>query len=149
MNPLADFDGLRREVDRLFASFDAGVAPASRTPAFLPGEAARAYPLLNVYDDAEAVYVSALAPGLDPEKLDVSVRGTTLTVAGEKRHLEGVPREAFHRAERGAGTFVRALELPCEVNEAKVTAEYSHGILMITLPKSDKAKPRKVSVKVA
>jgi len=145
-NPFGEMDALRREIDRVFE----GYAPkwTGWRSVFLPGVSARNYPLLNVAEDAESIVVEALAPGLETETLHVSVKGDTLTVEGEKKPLSGVKPEAFHRSERAAGKFVRTLELPSEIEEAKVKAEYANGLLTITLPKAERAKPKQITVKV-
>ena len=70
-----------------------------------------------------------------------------MTISGEKRrHPENIKPEAFHRSERSAGKFVRTVELPVEVNADQVKAEYKHGILVVTLPKAETAKPKQISV---
>ena len=72
-----------------------------------------------------------------------------LTLSGEKTRIQGdVKPEAFHRSERSSGKFVRTFDLPVEVDEGKIQAEYKNGLLVITLPKPEKAKPRQVNVKV-
>jgi HSP20 family protein len=141
-------DELRREVDRAFESFAMGRRPGFRRAAFLPGYGARQYPLVNLYEDKDNLYVEALAPGVAPEKLDLTVRGTTLTISGEKWSLRDVPAEAIHRSERSAGKFVRTVELPYPVDDANVAASYRHGLLIVTLPKHEAAKPKQISVQV-
>jgi len=145
-----DMEDLRREMDRAFRNFGLPpwTSPITRF-AFLPGEAARVYPLLNVSEDEHNVYVEALAPGLDTASLKISVVQGQLSISGEKPSLNGsVPGEAYHRNERAAGRFVREITLPAEVDEAKAAAEYKNGILLVTLPKSEAAKPRQITVKV-
>jgi HSP20 family protein len=145
------FDGielLRREIDQAFERAGPQLPPVFRT-AFLPGRAAREYPLINLYDNKEAVYLEALAPGADPASLNISVSGDTLTLSGEKRRSAGdVKPEAFHREERAAGKFVRNIQVPVEIDDGKVKAEYKNGLLLVTLTKAEKAKPRQVSVQV-
>ncbi len=140
---------LRREIDNVFNETDSRREPFFRT-AFLPGRAARRYPLINLYEDKEALYVEALAPGVEPETLNVSVVGSTLSIAGEKRRVAGdVQPEAFHRSERAIGKFVRHIALPMEVDEHNVQADYTHGLLTVTLPKTAKAKPKQIAVQLS
>jgi HSP20 family protein len=148
-NPWQAMEALRREIDQSFERTGVQLPPPFRT-AFLPGRAAREYPLINLHEDKETVYIEALAPGLDPASLNVSVVRNILTLSGEKpRAATEVKPEAFHREERAAGKFVRNIELPVEVDESKVKAEYKNGLVLVTLPKAEKAKPRQISVQVA
>ena len=148
LNPWQTLEVLRRELDRAFDETSTRNEPFFRT-AFLPGRAARRYPLTNLYEDKDAVYLEALAPGVDPATLNLSVVGNTLSITGEKRRVAGdVKPEAFHRSERATGKFVRHLQLPVEVDENKVHADYKDGLLMVTLPKTEKAKPKHIAVQV-
>ncbi len=146
-DPFREFDELRREVDRAFEGFSTGRWPDPRRTAFLPGVGARQYPLVNVYEDKEHLYVEALAPGLDPKALDVSVQGSALTISGEKPSAAKVPAEAYHRSERSAGKFVRTVELPYPITDAGVEASYRNGLLLVTLPKHEAARPKQIAVK--
>ncbi len=147
--PFNGMDALRSEIDHAFDRAGPQLAPFFRT-AFLPGRGAREYPLINIYDDQNLLYVEALAPGADPASLNITVAGQTLTVSGEKPRVTGeIKPEAFHREERAAGKFVRNIELPAEVDESKVKAEYKNGLLLVNLPKSERAKPKQIGVQVA
>jgi HSP20 family protein len=142
-------EALRREIDRAFEGFGFRPEPSFRT-AFLPGQAARRYPLINLHEDRDNLYVEALAPGVDPASLSLSVIRNVLTISGEKRRVPGdIKPEAFHRSERATGKFVRNIELSVEVDENTVKADYQHGLLMVTLPKVEQAKPKQISVQVA
>ena len=148
LNPWQTLEALRRELDRVFDEAGTRNEPFFRT-AFLPGRAARRYPLTNIYEDKDAIYLEALAPGVDPATLELSVVGNTLSIAGEKRRVAGdVKPEAFHRSERATGKFVRHLQLPVEVDEGKIRADYKDGLLIVTLPKAEKAKPKQIAVQV-
>jgi HSP20 family protein len=104
---------------------------------------------VNLTEDEGNLYVEALAPGVDPRTLDLSVVQNTLTIKGEKPGLAQVSAEAYHRNERAAGRFVRSIELLAEVDPAKIHADYRNGLLLVTLPKSEKAKPKQISISVA
>ena len=148
-NPFRELDVLRREVNRLFDAPEVGrwTRPFSRV-SFLPGISARAYPLIRVADDGDNLQVEALAPGLDPDTLKITVVRNQLTIEGEKA---GLPEEkskgtAFHRAERAEGKFARTLTLPVEIDTEKVAAKYEHGLLKITLPRSEASRPKQIKV---
>jgi HSP20 family protein len=145
-NTLNEIDGLRREIDRAFD--EAGLSPLARRGrmAFLPGRAARQYPLVNVYDRGETFTVEALAPGLDPEKVDLTVLRNTLTISGEKVGPQEVASERWHRMERSAGRFMRTVQLPAEADPDKVSATYRNGLLVVTVPRAESARPRKVTI---
>ena len=146
---LAEMETLRREIDRAFDGFGLSRWPRPGRVAFLPGLGARQYPLVNLNEDEANLYVEALAPGVDSKTLELSVVGDTLTIKGEKPGLAQVSAEAYHRSERAAGRFIRAIELPAEVDRERVTADYRNGLLLITLPKSETAKPRQIPISVA
>jgi HSP20 family protein len=147
-NPWKGMEDLRREVNRAFEDFGFRTEPFSRV-AFLPGRGARRYPLINLYEDKDTMHVEALAPGVAPESLDLTVVGNLLTISGEKRRLsDDVKPEAFHRSERATGKFVRHVELPVEVDDNNVQAHYDNGLIIVTLSKAEKVKPRKIDVQV-
>jgi len=146
LGPWQTLEALRRELDRVFDETGTRNEPFFRT-AFLPGRAARRYPLTNLYEDKDTLYLEALAPGVDPATLDLKVVDNTLSIVGEKRRVAGdVKPEAFHRSERATSKFVRHLQLPVEVDEDKIRADYKDGLLIVTLPKAEKAKPKQIAV---
>jgi HSP20 family protein len=142
-------EALRREIDRTLEDFGFSQRPLHQV-AFLPGRSPRRYPLINMLEDKDNLYIEALTPGIDPQSLNVTVVQNRLTFAGEKGRITGdIKPEAFHRNERSSGKFVRTIDLPTEVNDQNIEAEYKNGLLWVTLPKAEKAKPRQVEVKVA
>jgi HSP20 family protein len=106
-----------------------------------------AYPAVNVWEDADAVHVEAELPGLDLKDLEIYVTGgNQLTVKGDRKRT--VPEKGvWHREERGFGNFTRTLTLPFQVNADKVEARLDNGVLLVTLPKHEASKPRKIPVK--
>ena len=133
----SELDRIRRDLGRLFGG-QTGVNGWD-TPAGV-------YPLLNVSHDSENVYVRSEIPGMKVDQLDVSVTGRSLTVSGERAIPDEKSNVRYHRREREAGKFRRQLNLPTDVESERVQAKYQHGILMVVLPKSEKAKPRKISI---
>jgi HSP20 family protein len=132
---------LRGEVDRLFGDFfgPAG-APASTT-------GTHAFPALNIWEREGELFVEAELPGLKNDDLDISVVGQQLVIKGRRADFEPQEGVAFHRRERGVGEFVRAVDLPVEVDADRVEAKLADGVLVITLPKAEAAKPRKIQVR--
>lgn len=142
---ITELERLRREMDRLFES----VTPSGpRGGIFLPGAGARQYPKVNIHEVSEGFVIEAAAPGVDPATLDVSLKENVLTISGEKRPPEGVRPESFHRTERAGGRFVRSIELPEDIDAEKVKATYVDGVIQVRLPKSERAKPRRIDIAV-
>jgi HSP20 family protein len=148
MNPFAEIDALRRAIDRSFESFWSDRMPRTWRTAFLPAQGPRQYPLVNISEDDENLYIEALAPGVDPKTLDLTVLDGTLVLKGEKPGLAQISADAYHRNERAAGRFVREIALISAVDADKIQANYKHGLLLITLPKSAAAKPKQIAVTV-
>lgn len=144
-NLIREMDNLRKEMDELFRGAGFGQL---LEPAFLPGVGTRRYPRINVREDGDSYQLDALLPGVDVAKLDMSVVGSTLTLAGERAELDENHGRTWHRRERGAGKFLRTIELPMEIDAAKVVAEYQNGVLQVTLPKAEAAKPKRIAVNV-
>lgn len=140
-----ELNQIRREFDRVFNE-NGPRLPFSRV-SFLPGRGARQYPLINIRDDKESIYVEALAPGVDADSLDISAVNSTLTISGEKKAAcEDVSNEAYHRCERASGKFIRTIELTTPFDADRIAAEYKNGLLLITLPKVEAAKPKRIAI---
>ncbi|HWB00136.1 MAG TPA: Hsp20/alpha crystallin family protein [Pirellulales bacterium] len=125
----------RSEMDRLFDDF------------FRQGPVtgARAFPPVNIWEREHEFVAEAELPGLKHEDLEIQVVGNELTIKG-RRVDTAQDNATYHRRERGAGEFARVLRLPAEVDADKVQATLRDGVLTLTLPKSEKARPRKINV---
>lgn len=146
-NALPEFETLRSEIDRMF---DDVLHLRTERPSFFSRRAAGLVPPVNIGEDADNVYLEALVPGVDPEKLNISVNAGEICIEGERPEIVIDPEsETFHRHERTGGKFFRALSLPDSVDPDRVTAEYRNGILAISLGKKEEARPRQIEVKVA
>jgi HSP20 family protein len=133
---------LRDEMARLLDDFSQ-TAPLVGRPGWRP---TGVFPALNVWEDGQNLYAEAELPGFRMEDLEVSVAGNELSIKGERKD-EHQEKGACHRRERATGLFNRVLRLPVDIDANKVEATLKDGILFITLPKAEQAKPRKVQVK--
>ena len=116
-------------------------------PATAPAFAAE-FPPVNVWvGQNDAIFTTEL-PGIDPEKLDISVVNDILKIAGTCEAEPVKEGASYYRRERKTGPFTRTLQLPYTVDAAKVEAKYEKGVLQIILPRAEAEKPRKIAVKV-
>jgi len=105
-------------------------------------------PALDLYQTADNVVAVVEIPGMKKEDIDISLHDGMLTIAGERTSSSGEGENA-ERTERFTGKFRRSISLPTRVDAGKVSASYKDGILTVTLPKAEEAKPKKVEVNVA
>ncbi|MCM0083781.1 Hsp20/alpha crystallin family protein [Geomonas sp. Red32] len=136
-----ELDSLRREIDEAFRGVGLS-RPLTTT--FLSPYSTKRFPLLNLTEDEDKVYIEALLPGVDPKELELSVLRGTLTISGERK----APTEkgVLHRTELGFGRFTRSIDLPADINPDNTKAEYKDGVMLITMTKSEHAKPRKIEI---
>lgn len=104
-------------------------------------------PPLDLYQTSDNVVAVLEIPGIRKEDIDISLHDGMLTIAGE-RQSQPVESENAERSERFSGKFRRSISLPARVDAGKVSASYKDGILLVTLPKAEEAKPKKVEVTV-
>jgi HSP20 family protein len=106
-------------------------------------------PAIDMSEDEKVYKISAELPGIDAKDIDVSVSGDTLVLKGEKRQEKEEKDKNYHFSERTYGSFQRSFQLPSSVDRDKVAADFSKGVLTITLPKTAEAqKPvKKIAVK--
>lgn len=133
---------LRGEMDRLFGDF---LGRANLLPAEAPSQREE-FPPLNVWQRDDAVLVEAELPGVKSEDLEISVTGNELLLKGCRPDIEE-QNVAYHRRERIAGDFQRVLRLPAAIDSQKVEASLTDGVLLLTLPKAEAARPKKITVK--
>ena len=132
---------LRDEIDRLFES---PLAELARTLAILSGWT----PALDLYEDKDNLVVKVELPGMKREDIDVSLHEGSLSISGERKSEEKHQDADVYRTERFFGRFQRTVTLPTPVAADKVKAQYKDGILTITLPKTEEAKPKHIDVNV-
>jgi HSP20 family protein len=105
-------------------------------------------PALDVHEDKDSFVIRAELPGLKREEIEVSLHDGTLVISGERKFEKTEEGVEVHRQERLCGKFQRALTLPMPVAADKIKAQYKDGVLTVTLPKVEEAKPKKIDVSV-
>ncbi len=105
-------------------------------------------PPVDIMETSDALVLKADLPDIDIKNVDVQIENGTLTLKGERRFEEAEDGKAYHRIERGYGSFTRAFTLPDTVDGEHVKADYKNGVLTISLPKKEVAKPRQIKVTV-
>lgn len=138
-DPLNDLVSLREAMNRLFE--ESFVRPRR----WWAGDVGA--PALDIYETKDSVVVKATVPGVKPEEVDISIAGDTLTISGRFKDESNVERDNYIRRERRYGAFQRNVLLPASVEPAKAEAQFENGVLTITLPKAEEAKPKTIKVK--
>jgi HSP20 family protein len=106
-------------------------------------------PLVDITEDDKEYLVKAEIPEMKKEDIKVNVHEDVLTITGERKYEKEEKGKKYHRVERSYGSFMRSFTLPEDADGSKVSAEYKDGVLKVHLPKSEKAKPKAVEVKIA
>lgn len=140
--PVKDLFNMQGEMNRLFNGF------LRRVPAV--SEGLRTFgPDVDIKETDSDVLFSLEIPGMEQKDIKVTVRENVLTLKGEKKRENEVENADYHVSERCFGSFERSFTLPSGVQADKVTAIYNKGVLNITLPKAEEAKPKEIAVKAA
>lgn len=137
-DPFEELDRMRRQMDRLFEGL---AGRLFREPV------AGVFPLVNVTEGNDDYYVRAELPGVGADDLEISVTGSSLSIAGERKIRAEDEQAKYHRREREAGKFSRVISLPGPIDTSKVEARCVDGVLTVVLPKSEAAKPKQISIK--
>ena len=141
-SPMRQLGRLRDEIDRFFDLPFGGQMSAGE---FFEGWS----PAFDIYEDKDKITVKAELPGLKKEDIDVNVTGDRLVISGERKQEEEHKDAQSYRSERYFGHFQRSLTLPQPVDPNQITASYKDGVLTVSCPKSEEAKPKQIDVKVA
>lgn len=136
--PWRELDRMRRHMEGMYDALSQGVDTVRR--------GAGVYPLLNLSEDTENLYLTAELPGIAPADLELSVHGESLTLRGERKIPDADQSVNYHRREREAGIFRRVVALPVRVDQDAVKASFKDGVLKVTLPKAAEAKARQINI---
>jgi HSP20 family protein len=141
--PTRDLLSIRDEVNRLFDNFFTGLPERRR--GLLEGEWA---PSVDIAETDNDVVVTAELPGVKQDDVDITITDDVLTLKGEKKEEKEVKEKNYHRIERSYGSFQRSVSLPAGVQADKAKATYKDGVLHITVPKAEEAKPKQIKIDV-
>ena len=142
VDPFREFATLQGRVNRLFGNVYFRDEDVSGPSAWTPP--------VDIYETAgRDLVIKAEVPDMTREDIDVTVANDTLTLRGERKRPSEVKDDQFRRVERQYGAFTRSFTLPTTVDASRVTAEYKNGVLTVTLPFREDAKPRTITVNVA
>lgn len=137
--PMRDLLSMRKQMDRMFDEF------FTQPPASFEKLGT---PLVDMYQTEEDVVVKTTLPGVDPNDIDIHITGDVLSIRAEIKHEEEVDEENYHMHEHRYSSFARTIPLPVDVLADKAKASMDNGVLTLTLPKSEQAKPKSIEVKV-
>jgi HSP20 family protein len=143
--PFESFQTLRRLNNALDEAFGNWPFPQDESGAIISAW----YPAVDVFEGQDAVKLVAELPGVKPEDVKLSLENNVLTIRGEKKQEAEENTERVHRYERGYGSFERAFVLPSTVDGDKISAEYRNGVLTVSVPKAERARPREIPVHAA
>jgi HSP20 family protein len=136
-SPFNELARLQQQMDKWQGALSEGAFP-------IP--AAGVFPLTNVTEDKDNYYVRAELPGINSDELDIQVTVKGISISGERKIPVEGNNVKYHRREREAGKFSRTINLPEDVDVNKVDASLNNGILTVTIPKAEIAKPRQISI---
>ena len=140
--PFRDLLTTQREFDRLFKE---AFSPMSGETEVSTRSWA---PPVDIYETEDAIVLKAELPGIDPQDVEVRVEDNTLYLKGERNYEKEVKEQNYHRIERSYGSFARSFTLPNSISAEKVKAEYKDGLLTLTMPKREEAKPKTIKIDV-
>jgi HSP20 family protein len=144
-DPFKELDELQSRLSTLFG----------RSPVRKNGEkdelmtVAEWAPLVDIIEDEHEYLIKAELPEVKKEEVKVTVQDGVVSLAGDRKFVREEKDKKYHRLERAYGSFVRTFSLPEDADENKVTADFKEGILQVHLPKSEKARPKNIEVKIA
>jgi HSP20 family protein len=139
-DPFRDLVSIQDELNRLFGRTYTG------GEALRPTAAGSWMPAMDVYETGDTIVAKLELPGIEPGDVEVAVEDSTLTVSGKREFESETNEENYHRVERRYGSFSRSISLPQIADVEKVNARFDKGVLQIEVPKSERAKPKKIEI---
>ncbi len=143
-DPFRELDELQSRLSTLF-----GRAPIRKNGAKDEALAVAEWaPLVDIVEDDNEYLIKAELPDVKKDEVKVTVQDDVLTITGERQYEKEEKEKKYHRVERAYGSFARSFTLPEDADGEKVAAEFKDGVLKVHLPKSEKARPKSIEVKI-
>ena len=139
-SPFRELDRLQDEMNRLFSGWNRGWAGGE------PDNTTLWAPLVDIYENEEAITLKAELPGVDPKSVDIRLENSVLTLKGERPFDVDRQKESVLRMERPYGAFSRSFSISSVVDDGNITAKFDSGVLTVTLPKKEQAKPKRIQI---
>ena len=139
-DPLANLSDIQQEMNRLLNTSLGRTGTRDLDGLFAPA--------IDVVEEKDRYIIKAELPGLSRDDVNVTLENNYLTIRGEKKHETEEKSANYYHKERAYGSFSRTIELPTTVDAQKINAHFKDGVLQVTLPKSEAAKPKQIEVKV-
>jgi HSP20 family protein len=139
-NPFREFQAMQEDMNRLFSRFEGGSngVAGDRQPWLLP---------MDVIENGDALKLRAALPGVDPKDVNIQIEDRTLTVSAQRHFEDKIEKDNHVWIEQQYGTFSRTVTLPQTADTEKIEARYYNGVLELTVPKAELARPRKIELK--
>ena len=142
--PNYGWKGVFDDPERIWRNIDRLLGQVAERP-YWPAHAG-VFPLVNITEDHDGFYIRAEIPGMQAEDIQISATGRNLTIAGERKIMPRSENVKYHRREREDGKFNRIIGLPAYIQAAEIGAVYVDGVLSITVPKAEEAKPMQIKI---
>ena len=147
-NPMRDLVDFEREFSKMFNSFENRFGPSKKEDSENGYENAVWMPLTDIFEDKDNYIIKADLPGMKKDDVKISFTDGQLSISGERVQEQESKDTKCHRVERTYGKYYRSFNLPKEIKEDRIKAEFKDGQLTISIPKADEVKPKEIEIKV-
>jgi HSP20 family protein len=139
-SPVANFENMQREIDRVFYGSRNDIQDVEASKTLMP--------MVDIIERENEFSIKVELPGVDKKDVKITVQNDVLTIKGEKKQENEIKGENYQHIERSYGIFQRSFTLPTSVHSGKIDASYDNGVLSVTIPKLEEAKPKEIEVKL-
>jgi len=148
-NPVREMLDIEREFNRMFNTWGSRFGLTKKSDIDDEYENAVWMPLTDIAEDNDSYYLKVDLPGISKEDVKISYKEGTVCISGERKQEKESKDAKYHRIERSFGKYYRSFNVPKEIKEDKIKAEFKDGQLAVTLPKAEEVKPKEIDIKVS